>query len=177
MSIKIQVESQGAINFLTTIDAQLEESIEDIIEQTVREVEQKAIETIEGEYTFDTSKWPLYYHGIEEINGTEGSVTIPHDFVPINAFDYENQGLAGNERTIRHDPVWYQIHRNADRYFKSNFFLHNYNAFYRTTNSSTPYYSYFLPDIPQMLWEEKDSFIDKIEEAFNQHIQEALGAF
>lgn len=177
MSIKIQVESQGAINFLTTIDAQLEESIEDIIEQTVREVEQKALETIEGEYTFDTSKWSLYYHGIEEINGTEGSVTIPHDFVPINAFDYENQGFAGNERTIRHDPVRYQIHQGVNRFFKSNFFLHNYNAFYRTTDYSTPYYSYFLPDIPQMLWEEKDSFIDKIEEAFSQHIQEALGAF
>lgn len=177
MSIRVEVESQGVINFLTKVDSQLEDSIEEIIEDMVEEVETIARNVIENEYTFDMSLWPLYYHGIKEINGREGSVTVPHDFVPINAFYYKNLGPIGDDsHTVKHDAVEFMIHKNVYRKFQSNFFLHNRNAHYRTTTKSSPFYSFFLPDIPQMLWEEKDTLMDELEEAFQRNIEEALGS-
>ena len=176
MSIRVEVESEGVINFLTKIDTQIEDSIEEIIEKTVEEVEAMARKVIEDEFTFDMSRWPMYYHGEKQVNGTEGSVTIPHDFVPINVFDYENLGIGGDAHTIKHDAVEYEIHNDVKKEFKSNYFLNNSNAHYRTTTKSKPFHSLFLPDIPQMLWEEKRTLMDLLEEAFNKNIEEALGS-
>lgn len=179
--IKVSINTNGVVSFLASVDSELEDEIDEAVEKTINEVEEIARDVIENEYTFDIAHFPIYYDGNNKktINGSEGSVEIQNDFIPIHEFYYYNWGFDGHigeqTRTITHDAVEMRFHKGVQQWFKSYNFLHNSFAFRRLSNSSTPYKSFYAPTIPQMLSDEIDIFAEEIEKAFQRNIEEAIG--
>lgn len=174
--ISITTNKEIIIRHLINVSEELEDDVERAVKETAEAVQKIAQSTIINAFELKESSFESYYEEQIKTSGATAEVTIYADrAIPlVGNFPVENKGQGTTLKTIKGDDVRFKFRKNEEEQFTSKSFIGRGTAYRRVRNSSSPFYYWFSPYIPDMLMEEEEAFEEAIREALVEKLESLI---
>ena len=174
--ISITTNKEIIIRQLINISEELEDDVERAVKETAEAVQKIAQSTITNAFELSPSSFEVYYNDDIKTNGATAEVTIYADrAIPlVGNFPVKNKGAGTTFQTIKGDDVRFKFRKGEEEQFTSKSFIGRGTAYRRVRNSSSPFYYWFSPYIPDMLIEEEEAFEEAIREALVEKLESLI---